>query len=162
MVKVVIKTFLVASTLTAVAAQANMTISFHDNAQLTNATLNGIAAGISGMGAWTPLDGKTFTVNQAPGKNIPINTVINAMFDKPGFIPVAGNAIIGWDAASQQFNYGWGDNTAYKSGRLCMNISVDSQNLPQICTSNSPTGTMTHANVNYSSNSKVTVTFSHG
>lgn len=162
MMKAIINTILTLSTLTALTAQANMAVSFHDNTQLKNITLNGIAAGINGMGSWTPLNGRTFSVNQAPGKNIPINTVVNAMFDKSGYVPAAGNAIIGWDAASSQFNYGWGDNTAYKVGKLCMDITVDEAKLPQICTNNSASGNMTSAPVKYNSNSKVTVTFSRG
>lgn len=141
-------------------ALANMTVSFKNNALVKGTQLYGIAAGIQGMGAWTVLGGKTFTVNQAPGKNIPINTVVNALFNKPGYIPASGNAVIGWDAASQQFSYGWGDNTPYGTGKLCMNIAVDGKALPAICTNNSAKGTMTSAHVAYSSNSKVVVTFS--
>lgn len=141
-------------------ALANMTVSFKNNALVKGTKLYGIAAGIQGMGAWATLNGKTFTVNQAPGKNLPINTVINALFNKPGYIPASGNAVIGWDAASQQFNYGWGDNTPYGTGKLCMNITVDGKGLPEICTSSSTKGIMTSAHVAYSSSSKVVVTFS--
>lgn len=147
--------------LSAVATQsfANMTVQFKNQASVSQATLIGIAAGIDGMGTWAPLSGKTFTVQQAPGKNLPINTVINAMFAN-NYIPKAANAIIGWDAASQQFNYGWGDNTPYGSGQLCMSINVDGHTLPSVCTNSDPKGIMTSAHQNYSSSSHVVVTFS--
>lgn len=156
------RTVIAVSVLIAVTAQANMSITFHDQTQFANATLKGIAAGINGMGAYTALNNKTFKVVPAPDGHTPVNTVINADFFKSGFIPVTGNAIIGWDAASKQFNYGWGDNTAYKAGTVCMNISVDNKSLPEACTNNSKSGVMMNALVNYNANSTVVVTFSRG
>lgn len=149
------------SILVAASAQsyASMSIQFKNQASVSQTTLIGIAAGIDGMGTWAPLSGKTFTVQQAPGKNLPINTVINAMFAN-NYIPKAANAIIGWDAASQQFNYGWGDNTPYCSGQLCMSINVDGHTLPSVCTNSNPKGTMKSAHQKYSSSSHVVVTFS--
>lgn len=138
---------------------ANMTITFKNEAQVKGTTLYGVAAGISGMGNWTPISDKTFTVNKAPGKEIPVNTVVNAMFFKPGYIAAAGNAIIGWDAGSSQFNYGWGDNTPYGTGKLCLHINVDGVDLHEICTNKSTKGVMTNQKVNYTSSSKVIVTF---
>lgn len=162
MSKRLVRTVVAASALIAVTAQANMSITFHDKTQISDATLNGIAAGINGMGAYTPLNNNTFSVQPAPDGHTPVNTVINADFFKPGFVPVTGNAIIGWDAASKQFNYGWGDNTAYKVGRLCMNIAVDNRSLPEACTNNSKRGVMMNAPVNYNAKSTVVVTFSRG